>query len=92
MRGRAFNNLIYGNGKGGFVLWQGNGNSSSNENVFFNNTVYNPNGDKPAFIFYTGASNNLVFNNILYSRSGGIEVDKERRARATGTTTTWWRR
>jgi parallel beta-helix repeat protein len=77
VRGRAFNNLIYGNGRGGFVLWKGNGNSSSNENVFFNNTVYNPNGDKPAFIFYTEASNNLVFNNILYSKSGGIELDEE---------------
>ncbi len=77
VRGRAFNNLIYGNGKGGFVLWQGNGNASSNENVFYNNTVYNPKGTKAAFIFYTGASNNVVFNNILYSRSGGIEVDEE---------------
>jgi parallel beta-helix repeat protein len=77
VRGRAFNNLIFNNGKGGFVLWQGNGNASSNENVFFNNTVYNPKGTKAAFIFYTGASNNVVFNNILYSRSGGIEVDEE---------------
>jgi parallel beta-helix repeat protein len=77
VKGRAFNNLIYNNGRGGFVLWKGNGNSSSNDNVFFNNTVYNPAGDKPAFIFYTEASNNVVFNNILYSRSGGIEVDQE---------------
>jgi parallel beta-helix repeat protein len=77
VRGRAFNNLIHGNGRGGFVLWQGNGNSSSNENVFFNNTVYNPRGDKAAFIFYTGAANNVVFNNILYSPIGGIEIDEE---------------
>jgi parallel beta-helix repeat protein len=77
VRGRAFNNLLFNNGKGGFVLWQGNGNASSNENVFFNNTVYNPKGTKAAFIFYTGASNNVVFNNILYSKTGGIEIDEE---------------
>jgi parallel beta-helix repeat protein len=77
VKGRAFNNLIYGNGRGGFVLWQGNGNSGANDNVIFNNTVYNPAGDKAAFIFYNGASNNLVFNNILYSKSGGIEVDED---------------
>jgi parallel beta-helix repeat protein len=77
VRGRAFNNLIYNNGRGGFVLWKGNGNEPASDNVFFNNTVYNPDGDKPAFIFYSEAANNVVFNNILYARSGGIEVDEE---------------
>jgi parallel beta-helix repeat protein len=77
VRGRAFNNLIYNNGKGGFVLWKGNGSSAASDNVFFNNTVYNPAGAKAAFIFYTEAANNVVFNNILYARAGGIEVDPE---------------
>ena len=76
VKGRAFNNLLYGNGKGGFVLWQGNGSSASNDNVFYNNTVYNPGGGKAAFILYTGAARNVIFNNILFSKKGGIEVDE----------------
>ena len=75
-KGRAFNNLLYGNGKGGFVLWQGNGSQASNDNVFYNNTVYNPAGTKAAFILYTGAARNIIFNNIFYSKNGGIEDDK----------------
>ena len=76
VRGRAFNNLLYANGKGGFALWEGNANTSSNYNVFYNNTVYHPKGTKAAFILYTGASHNVLFNNIFYSRSGGIEFDE----------------
>jgi MYXO-CTERM domain-containing protein len=75
VNGRAFNNLIHGNGKGGFVLWQGNGNSSANNNVFFNTSVYNPAGARVAFLLYTGASGNVIFNNILYSRSGGLAAE-----------------
>jgi parallel beta-helix repeat protein len=74
--GRMFNNLIYDNGKGGIVLWQGNGSQPSNDNVIYNNTVYNPKGGKAAFILYTGAANNVIFNNIFYSKNGGIEDDK----------------
>jgi parallel beta-helix repeat protein len=76
VRGRAFNNLIYRNGKAGFVLWQGNGSSSANENVIYNNTVYNPSGSKAALILYTGAANNVIFNNVLYARGGGLEADE----------------
>jgi parallel beta-helix repeat protein len=75
--GRAFNNLLYHNGKGGFVLWKGNGNAPASNNVIFNNTIYQPKGTKAAIVFYTEAANNLVFNNVLYSRAGGIEFDEE---------------
>jgi parallel beta-helix repeat protein len=75
VRGRAFNNLIYRNGKAGFVLWRGNAGSSANENAIFNNTVYNPTGSKAALVLYTGAANNVIFNNVLYARAGGIEAD-----------------
>ncbi len=77
INGRAFNNLIYANGKGGFVLWKGNGNAPARNNLIYNNTIYQPGGTKAAIVFYTEAADNLVFNNILYSRAGGIEVDEE---------------
>jgi parallel beta-helix repeat protein len=76
VNGRAFNNLLHGNGKGGFVLWRGNANSSSSGNLFFNNTVYNPAGSKAAFLLYTEAANNVIFNNIFYARAGGLVADE----------------
>ena len=74
--GRAFNNLLHGNGKAGFVLWRGNGKSGSSANVFFNNTVYHPAGTKAAFLLYTDAADNVIFNNILYSRAGGLNAEE----------------
>jgi parallel beta-helix repeat protein len=72
-RGRAFDNLIYDNDRGGIVLGMFNGADGSSFNHIYNNTIYNPTGDKKAIVNWEEAQGNVIFNNVLIAASGAID-------------------
>jgi hypothetical protein len=68
------NNLAYDCVKGGITLFQGDGAEASHDNLVVNNTIFNPNGSRAALQVADGANNNVVFNNILYAKTGALEI------------------
>ncbi len=74
IHGVAVNNVIFDAAKAGFALFQGDGAEAAHDNLIVNNTVYDPNGSRSAIQVADGANNNVIFNNILISKSTGLEV------------------
>jgi len=72
--GFCYNNLIYDNFATGIAMYQIDGAQASNHNVVCNNTIYDPTSGRDALLLGDGADDNVVFNNIAYSKTG-IEVD-----------------
>jgi parallel beta-helix repeat protein len=68
------NNLAYDCKKGGITLFQGDGAEASHDNLIVNNTIFNPAGSRAALQVADGANNNVVFNNILYAKAIGLEI------------------
>jgi MYXO-CTERM domain-containing protein len=68
------NNLIYDCAGGGITLFQGDGAQASHTNLIVNNTIYNPNASRAALQVANGANDNVVFNNILYAKAMGLEI------------------
>jgi parallel beta-helix repeat protein len=74
VNGLLQNNLIYDCAAGGITLFQGDGAEASHTNLIVNNTIYNPNGSRAALQVANGANDNVVFNNILYAKAMGLEI------------------
>ncbi|HET6149726.1 MAG TPA: right-handed parallel beta-helix repeat-containing protein [Polyangia bacterium] len=72
--GVARNNVIYNCARGGITLFQGDGAQASHGNLIVNNTVYNPTGSRAAIQVASGANDNIIFNNILYAQTTGLEI------------------
>src|SRR5262249_55881480 len=74
IRGVLRNNVVYNALKGGITLFQGDGAEASHDNLVVNNTVYDPAGSRSAIQVANGANNNVLFNNIFYSKAAGLEI------------------
>jgi len=68
------NNLVYGNAKGGVALFMGDANEASHDNVVVGNTVYDPAGTRFGVQIDDGADNNVLFDNVFWSASTGMEI------------------
>lgn len=68
---RIQNNIIYGNGKHGIVLYQIDAAAGSTGNVIVNNTIVQPNSSGAAIQLVSGSANNTVYNNVLIGGSLG---------------------
>ena len=68
------NNLVFGNARGGIALFMGDSNEASHDNVVVDNTVYDPSGTRFAIQIDNGADNNVVFDNVFWSASSGMEI------------------
>jgi parallel beta-helix repeat protein len=80
VHGIARNNVIFNQPKNGISIYGGpsgwgNGAVDSHDNVFVNNTIYMPNGSGAALNLSPLAANNVLFNNIAYSKSVGINAE-----------------
>jgi parallel beta-helix repeat protein len=72
--GALRNNLVYGNAKGGIALFMGDSAEASHDNVVVDNTVFDPQGSRFAIQIDNGADNNVVFDNVFWSASSGMEL------------------
>jgi hypothetical protein len=76
VNGICRNNLLYNNAKAGIAVYGIDGAVASHDNLFVNNTIYDPAGSRAAVLLADGANNNIIFNNILYTGTGaGIEIN-----------------
>ncbi|HYV95431.1 MAG TPA: right-handed parallel beta-helix repeat-containing protein [Chitinophagales bacterium] len=72
------NNLLYNNHASGISLFRIDGGGGSNYNVVVNNTILQPSDGRWALNISDGSTNNIAFNNILYSTHvfrGSISID-----------------
>jgi len=74
IEGALRNNLAYDCAKGGITLFQGDGAQASHDNVIVGNTIFNPAGSRAALQVADGANDNVVFDNILYAKAIGLEI------------------
>lgn len=76
INGVCRNNLIYNNRATGIAVYGIDGAQASHDNVFCNNTIYNPQSTRAALLISDRAHNNVAFNNIFYTAKGrnGIEI------------------
>lgn len=75
---RIQNNLIYGNGKHGIVLYQIDAAAGSTGDVIVNNTIVQPNSSGAAIELVSGSANETVFNNILIGgRQGSFNISND---------------
>jgi parallel beta-helix repeat protein len=72
--GALRNNLVYGNARGGIALFMGDSAEASHDNVVVDNTVFDPQGSRFAIQIDNGADNNVVFDNVFWSASSGMEI------------------
>ena len=68
------NNLVYGNAGGGITLFMGDAAQASQGNVVANNTVYDPTGTRSAIQVADGANDNILFDNVFFSKGTGLEI------------------
>jgi parallel beta-helix repeat protein len=68
------NNLVYGNAGAGITLFMGDAAQASSGNVVADNTVYDPTGTRSAIQIADGANDNILFDNVFFSKGTGLEI------------------
>ena len=72
--GILWNNLVYGNAGAGITLFMGDAAQASQGNVVAGNTVYDPTGTRSAIQVADGANDNILFDNVFFSKGTGLEI------------------